>query len=61
MDAMTNGFGDVLLRSFWFLIWIGALMIWFRCLFDRFGDHTLSGWGKADWVGFSSSCPGSAP
>ena len=24
-------------------------MIWFRCLFDLFGDHTLSGWGKAGW------------
>ena len=25
-------------------------MIWFRCLFDMFGDHTLSGWGKAGWA-----------
>src|SRR5687767_4067921 len=22
-------------------------MVWFRCLFDMFGDRTLSGWGKA--------------
>ena len=50
MDSMTNDFGDVLLWSFWFFIWIAALMVWFRCLFDLFGDHTLSGWGKAGWA-----------
>jgi hypothetical protein len=46
----TNSFWDVLLWSFWFFIWIAALMIWFRCLFDMFGDHTLSGWAKAGWA-----------
>ena len=50
MDSMTNDFGDVLLWSFWFFIWIAALMVWFRCLFDMFGDHTLSGWAKAGWA-----------
>ena len=50
MDAMTNDFGEVLLWSFWFFIWIAALMVWFRCLFDLFGDSTLSGWGKAVWA-----------
>ena len=50
MDAMTNDFGDVLLWSFWFFIWFAALMVWFRCLFDMFGDHTLSGWAKAGWA-----------
>ena len=50
MDAMTNDFWDVLLWSFWFFIWIAALMVWFRCLFDLFGDHTVSGWGKAGWA-----------
>lgn len=50
MDSMTNDFGEVLLWSFWFFIWIAALMVWFRCLFDLFGDHTLSGWGKAGWA-----------
>src|SRR3954454_24379160 len=50
MDAMTNDFGEVLLWSFWFFIWIAALMVWVRCLFDLFGDHTLSGWGKAGWA-----------
>ena len=24
-------------------------MIWVRCLFDVFADHTMSGWGKAGW------------
>jgi Phospholipase_D-nuclease N-terminal/Short C-terminal domain len=50
MDAMTNNFGEVLLWSFWFFIWIAAIMVWFRCLFDMFGDPTLSGWAKAGWA-----------
>ena len=50
MDSNIDGFGDVLLWSFWFFIWVAALMVWFRCLFDLFGDHTLSGWGKAGWA-----------
>lgn len=50
MDSMTNDFGQVLLWSFWFFIWIAALMVWFRCLFDLFGDHTLGGWHKAGWA-----------
>ena len=50
MDSIGNDFGDVLLWSFWFFIWIAALMVWFRCLFDMFSDHTLSGWAKAGWA-----------
>jgi hypothetical protein len=50
MDAITTDFGEVLLWSFWFFIWIAALMVWFRCLFDMFGDRTLSGWAKAGWA-----------
>ena len=50
MDSITTDFWDILLWSFWFFIWISALMVWFRCLFDLFGDSTLSGWGKAGWV-----------
>ena len=50
MDSISTDFWDVLLWSFWFFIWIAALMVWFRCLFDLFGDHTLSGWGKAGWA-----------
>ena len=50
MDAMTTDFGEVLLWSFWFFIWIAALTVWFRCIFDMFGDDTLSGWGKAGWA-----------
>ena len=50
MDSISTDFWDVLLWSFWFFIWISALMVWFRCLFDMFGDSTLSGWGKAGWA-----------
>ena len=49
MGSISTDFWDILLWSFWFFIWIAALMVWFRCLFDLFGDHTLSGWGKAGW------------
>lgn len=50
MDSITTDFWDVLLWSFWFFIWIAALMVWFRCLFDLFGDKSLSGWAKAGWA-----------
>lgn len=50
MTANGQSFWDILLWTFWFFIWIAALMVWFRCLFDMFGDHTLSGWGKAGWA-----------
>jgi hypothetical protein len=50
MDAMTTSFGEVLLWSFWFFIWIAAITVWFRCILDMFRDHTLSGWGKAGWA-----------
>jgi hypothetical protein len=50
MDSITTDFWDVLLWSFWFFIWIAALFVWFRCLFDLFGDRSLSGWAKAAWA-----------
>jgi hypothetical protein len=50
VDAITTDFWEVLLWSFWFFIWIAALMVWFRCLFDLFGDSSLSGWAKAGWA-----------
>lgn len=50
MDALTTDFWEVLLWSFWFFIWIAAIMVWFRCVFDMFGDRELSGWGKAGWA-----------
>jgi hypothetical protein len=49
VDFNSTSFWDVLLWSLMFFIWIAALSIWFRCLFDLFSDHTLSGWGKAGW------------
>jgi hypothetical protein len=50
MDSITNDFWELLLWSFWIFIWISAVMVWFRCVFDLFGDHTLSGWAKAGWA-----------
>ena len=50
MDFNSTSFWDVLLWSFWFFIMISAIMIWFRCIMDLFGDHTLSGWGKTGWA-----------
>lgn len=45
-------FWEVLLWSFFFFIWIAAIMVWVRILFDLFSDPTLSGWGKAGWAIF---------
>ena len=50
MDFNDPSLWDFLVWSFWIFIWISAIMIWCRCLFDLFGDHTLSGWGKAGWA-----------
>ena len=50
MDGNINNFWDVIVWSFWIFIWISAIMIWFRCIFDLFSDTTLSGWGKAGWA-----------
>jgi len=50
MDNITTDFGDVLLWSFWFFIWVGAIFVWVRCIFDMFSDRTLSGWAKAGWA-----------
>jgi hypothetical protein len=46
----TTSFWDILVWSFWFFIWIAALMVYFRCLFDMFSDDSLSGWAKAGWA-----------
>ena len=50
MDSITTDFWDVLLWSFWFFIWVAALSFYFRCLFDMFGDKSLSGGAKAGWA-----------
>ena len=47
---ITNDFWEVLLWSFWIFIWVAAVMVWFRCVFDMFSDQTLSGWAKAGWA-----------
>ena len=50
MDTDLNSFWEILVWSFWIFIWISAIMIWFRCIFDLFSDRTLSGLGKAGWA-----------
>ena len=50
MDAMTTSFGEVLLWTFWFFIWLCALMVWLRCVIHLFQDDSLSGWAKAGLV-----------
>lgn len=50
MDSNLNSFWDILVWSFWIFIWISAIMIWVRCIFDLFADSTVSGWGKAGWA-----------
>ena len=50
MDFNDPSLWDILVWSFWFFVWIAAIAIWFRCLFDLFSDHNLSGWGKAGWA-----------
>ncbi len=45
----SGDFAQFLWWSFWFFIWISAVMIFFQCIFDMFRDHTLSGWAKAGW------------
>ena len=57
MDAMSTSFGEVILWSFWFLIWRCALMLWCRCLIHLFQDDGLGGWAKAGWTVFLTILP----
>jgi hypothetical protein len=47
---MLTDIFQFMLWSFWFFIWISAVMIWFQCIVDLFRDNTLSGMGKAGWA-----------
>jgi hypothetical protein len=52
MKEWDMDFWDVVGSIFWFMIlfaWIGLV---FRIFGDLFGDHELSGWGKALWTVF---------
>ena len=60
MDNITNNFWDVLLWSFWFFIWIAAITVWFRCIFDLFRDRGSAAGARRAGPSCSSSCPGSA-
>jgi hypothetical protein len=57
MKEWDMDFWDVVASIFWFMIlfaWIGLL---FRIFGDLFGDHELSGWGKALWTLFLIIAP----
>ena len=61
MDNITTDFWDVLLWSFWFFIWIAALIVWFRCIVDLFRPIALAVGRRLPGRFCSSSCHGSAP
>ena len=45
-------FWSVVGSIFWFMILFAWIMLLFRIFGDLFGDHELSGWGKALWTVF---------
>jgi hypothetical protein len=45
-------FWGVVGSIFWFMILFAWIMLLFRIFGDLFGDHELSGWGKAIWTLF---------
>ena len=45
-------FWNVVGSIFWFMILFAWIMLLFRIFGDLFGDHELSGWGKALWTVF---------
>ncbi|WP_084039658.1 SHOCT domain-containing protein [Demequina sp. NBRC 110053] len=47
-----DNLGDVLWWMLWLFIWVTAVVIWFRCVWDLFSDASLGGWAKAGWVIF---------
>ena len=50
MTTTEPTFWSVLLWTFWFFLWVTAIIIWFRCALDVFSDRTLNGWAKAGWA-----------
>ncbi len=50
MGSITTDFWDVLLWSFWFFIWIAALMVWFRCPLRHVRRQHAQRWKKAGWA-----------
>ncbi len=45
-------FWDVVGSIFWFMILFAWIALLFRIFADLFGDHEMSGWGKALWTVF---------
>lgn len=48
--SFWESFGDLLLWTFWFVVFIAYLMVLFSILADIFRDESLNGWVKAVWV-----------
>jgi hypothetical protein len=48
--SFWDSLGDILLWTFWFMVFIAYLMVLFSILADLFRDETLNGWVKALWV-----------
>jgi hypothetical protein len=49
MDFWSN-FWDILVWTFWVFIWISAIVIWVRCIFDLFSDKSLGVGAKVGWA-----------
>ena len=45
-------FWSVVGSIFWFMILFAWILLLFRIFGDLFGDHEMSGWGKALWTVF---------
>jgi hypothetical protein len=52
MKEWDMDFWSVVGSIFWFMILFAWIMLLFRIFGDLFGDHELSGWGKALWTVF---------
>jgi hypothetical protein len=51
-EGWDMDFWDVVASIFWFMILFAWIALLFRIFADLFGDHELSGWGKALWTLF---------
>jgi small-conductance mechanosensitive channel len=49
---MDWNFGEVLLWTLWFTVWMMAIWLVIAIVMDIFRDRALSGWGKAAWTIF---------
>jgi hypothetical protein len=57
MKEWDMNFWDVVALIFWFTILFAWIALLIRIYADLFGDHELSGWGKALWTLFLIVAP----